>query len=728
MKKFLLIVLGLVVLLIGVALALPFIIPTETYKQQLTAQVERATGRQLSIQGPLHLSLLPSVGLKAENVRFANAPGAADPDMARLKALEVELKVWPLLHGAVEVARFVLVEPEIHLEVAKDGRPNWRFGPKPAKETSPAPAGGGAPGGTSSLPVSEIRLGDIRIENGTLTYADATSGAHERVEAINLTLQLPDLESPLHADGALAYQGQTIKLNLKLDQPLEVIRGGTSALQLAVNSTPAKFGFTGRVSNGALPAAAGGLDLSVPSIRKLAAWLGKPLDFPGQGLQTLTIKGKLDGSPKRVALTDVAIGLDQIAAKGELVADLGGALPKVDGRLDLGAVDLNPYLPPPAPPAGQPAATGQRRGQQPGGQQPGGGQAPAGRAPGQQPPPETAAAGWSDEPIALPPLGGAEVAFELTLDKLRVRALDLGRTVLGLTLKGNTLEAALKQFDLYGGHGSGTLKVALQNGAPAISQQFKLDGLQALPFLTAAAGFDRLEGTASADLALTTRGQSQRQLVSNLNGNGRITFANGAIVGINLAAMVRNAEGAFLNPEAGQTQKTDFAELGGTFTVKQGILANDDMHLQAPALRIGGRGTVDLPKRTLDYRIEPKAAKTLEGQGGQQEVAGILVPVIIRGPWDHLTFTPDLTGVVESALKDPAAVQKQLEDLGDQAKSLEKALKDSNKKGGSDALVEGLSKALGADPSPAPEGSNAPKGQQKPEEQVQKLLKGLLGK
>ena len=72
--------------------------------------------------------------------------------------------------------------------------------------------------------------------------------------------------------------------------------------------------------------------------------------------------------------------------------------------------------------------------------------------------------------------------------------------------------------------------------------------------------------------------------------------------------MVRNAEGAFLNPEAGQTRKTDFAELGGTFTVKQGILANDDMHLQAPALRIGGRGTVDLPKRTLDYRIEPKAA------------------------------------------------------------------------------------------------------------------------
>ncbi len=727
MKKFLLIVLGLVVVLIGVALALPFVIPTETYKQQLTAEVERATGRQLSIQGPLKISLLPSVGLEAENVRFANAPGAAEPDMAKLKALEVELKVWPLLHGAVEVARFVLVEPEIHLEVAKDGRPNWQLGPKATNATSPAPAGGGAAGGTSNLPISDIKLGDIRIQNGTLTYSDATSGAHERVDGVNLSLQLPDLESPLQANGALVYKNQTIKLNLKLDQPLKVIQGGSSPLQLAVDSTPAKFGFTGRVTSGAQPAAAGGLDLAVPSIRKLAAWLGQPLTFPGEGLQTLTLKGKLDGSPQRVALTDVAIGLDQIAAKGEVVADLGGAVPKINGRLDLGAVDLNPYLPPPAPAGTQPAATGQP---QPGGQQTGAGQTPAqaGPAPAGQQPSPAAAAGWSDEPIALPPLGGADVAFELTLDKLRVRALELGRTVLALTLKGNTLDAALKQFDLYGGHGSGTLKVALQNGAPAISQQFKLDGLQALPFLTAAAGFDRLEGTASTELALTTRGQTERQLVQNLNGKGLVTFADGAIVGINLAAMVRNAANAFLNPEAGQTQKTDFTELGGTFTVKQGILANDDMHLQAPALRIGGRGTVDLPKRTLDYRIEPKAAKTLEGQGGQQEVAGLLVPVIIRGPWDHLTFTPDLSGVVESALKNPEAVKQQLEDLGGQAKGLEKALKDSGKKGGTDALVEGLSKALGADQTPPPADAGAAKSQPKPEEQVQKLLKGLLGK
>ncbi len=728
MKKLFLILLGVVVVLIGAALALPFVIPTETYKQQLAAQVERATGRRLDIQGPLHLSLLPSVALEAQDVRFANMPGAVEPEMARLKALLVELKVWPLLHGSVEVARFLLVKPVIHLEVTKAGQPNWQFGPQSSGAAKPAPAGGGG-SNSSTLPISEIKLGDIRIEDGTLTYADAARGAQQRLDAINLSLQLPDLQSPLQANGSLDYKSKTVKVDLKLDKPLEVVHGGGSPLRLTVNSKPARIGFEGQVSNGAEPSAAGGLDLSVPSIRELVAWLGEPLTFEGQGLQTLTIKGKLDGSPKRVALSELAIGLDQISGKGQLVADLGGQVPKVTGRLDLGAVDLNPYLPPAAAAGGQPAgAAGKKQGadRERAPSAAGGKPAPAG-----QPAVEAGAGGWSDEPIAVPPLGVANVAFELTLASLRVQALELGRTVLGLTLQDGTLEAALKELALYDGHGSGKLRVAVDNGVPAITQQFKLDGLQAQPFLTAAAGFKRLEGTASTEFGLTTRGRSQRELVRNLNGDGKITFKDGAIVGINIAAMVRNAADAFLNPEAGQTRKTDFTELGGTFKIKQGILTNDDMHLQAPVLRVDGKGQVDLPKRTIDYRIEPKAAPTLKGQGGKQEVAGILVPVIIRGPWDDPKITPDLSGVVESALKNPEAVKQQIEDLGDQAKGIKKALKDATKqKGGTDALVEGLSKALGGDQNqpPADDGKATTKEpDKKPEEQVQKLLKGLLG-
>ena len=70
--------------------------------------------------------------------------------------------------------------------------------------------------------------------------------------------------------------------------------------------------------------------------------------------------------------------------------------------------------------------------------------------------------------------------------------------------------------------------------------------------------------------------------------------------------------------------------------------------MKAPVFRISGAGTVDLPKRSLNYRIEPKVAATLEGQGGK-DAAGLMVPVIITGPWDNLSYRPDLAAVAKGA-------------------------------------------------------------------------------
>jgi AsmA protein len=192
--------------------------------------------------------------------------------------------------------------------------------------------------------------------------------------------------------------------------------------------------------------------------------------------------------------------------------------------------------------------------------------------------------------------------------------------------------------------------------------------------------------------------------------------------------MVRNAANAFLDPAAGEARKTDFAELSGSFRITDGVVANDDMHLRAPTLRVDGSGRVNLPKRTLNYRLEPKAAATLEGQGGRRDVAGLLVPVIIQGPWDDLTYTPDLTALARRALEDPEALREQIEQLGDQAGGLKDALEQIEEQGGSEALIEGLGRVLGD--RPAPQGEPQQGGQaepRKPEEQVRQLLKGLLG-
>ena len=333
---------------------------------------------------------------------------------------------------------------------------------------------------------------------------------------------------------------------------------------------------------------------------------------------TMSIAGRLTAEHGRYALAQAALQFNAIKATGDFSVDVGNAKPAIKATLDVDMLDLNPYLPPDSTEAKPAAATGAGAG-----------------AGGKQ--------DWSDDPIDASGLKAVEADLTLKTGGLKVRKLEVGKSRLDVALHGGKLTVDLAEMDLYKGQGKGRLAIDGAQPGVGLDATFALKGLQAQPFLAAAAGFERLEGTGNIDLQVAGRGHSQRQIVSALGGKGAVSFTNGAIRGINLASMLRNVTTAFT--DNGGDQKTDFAELGGTFTIASGIVSNQDLALMAPLIRVGGAGTVDLPKRTLNYRVEPKVAATTQGQGGQKDVGGLSVPVIIEGPWSNLSYRPDLAGM-----------------------------------------------------------------------------------
>jgi AsmA protein len=229
------------------------------------------------------------------------------------------------------------------------------------------------------------------------------------------------------------------------------------------------------------------------------------------------------------------------------------------------------------------------------------------------------------------------------------------------------------------------------------------------PFLKDGANFDRLSGTGNLTLSVRSQGASQKALASNMNGNGAMKLKDGAIKGINLAAMVRNVAGAFSGAGLdGGEQKTDFASLGGTWTIASGILSNQDMELLNPLLRIQGAGTADIGNRTVNYVVVPKAVANIEGQGGKQDLTGISVPVRVTGSWDHLTFAPDPKGLLEGALKGMSEAQGAGQD------PLKGALK-------------GLLGQPGAKQDQTQQGGTQPQQPAKKEKPAEQILKGILG-
>jgi AsmA protein len=625
MKK-LLIGVGVVIVVVVVAvLVVPALIPADTYKAQIVERVQAATGRTVQIDGPLKLSVLPVLGFSAEKVSLANAPSQSPPQMVTLDKLDVRVAVLPLLRGELVVDSFVLEKPVIALSVDKNGTPNWQFDAKSAVQSSPAahqaPA---APAANGASPISGLSLSNVRIADGQATYADARSGASYKADAINMDVSLPSLSSPMKANGSLVWNQEKISLTLNVADANALLNGGQTGIDTQLSSAPITLGFKGQLTSGKTMDARGDVNLDVPSVRKLAQWAGEPLNAPGSGYGPLKISGtaNVTGGTK-AEFTNATLSLDAIKGTGDFRYDGSGKRPYVNARLAMGTLDVNPYLPPePAGASGAPAAPAKP--------------APAASAASHE---------WSDAPIDLAPLRTADADLDLAVDGLIYKKIKIGKTHLAVTLKDGKLVSDLTDMAAYQGHGKSKLTLDASQNVPALALNFDLAGFQANPFLKDFMDMERLEGTANADLEVTGRGGSQRAIVSSLNGAGKVQFTNGAIHGIDLASMVRNVTNAFTGGQAGQ-KKTDFSELGGTFTIKNGILTNNDMAMESPLLRVTGKGTVDIPKQSVDYRVDPKVVASLQGQGGKSDLGGIGVPVLIQGPWDNLSYRPDLTAMV----------------------------------------------------------------------------------
>jgi uncharacterized protein involved in outer membrane biogenesis len=166
----------LILLAVVVVLALPVLgaavliasFNPNRYAPQIVAAVERTTGRQLTIGGPitLRLSLTPVIVLR--QLSLANPPGFADANLITLDRVEAQLALLPLLSHRIDILHLHLVDPHIVLERNSAGTPDWVSGP-PAP-TSPAtvvPAPQAAPAAPGQK--YKIALQEVDVSNGQLT-------------------------------------------------------------------------------------------------------------------------------------------------------------------------------------------------------------------------------------------------------------------------------------------------------------------------------------------------------------------------------------------------------------------------------------------------------------------------------------------------------------------------------------------------------------------------------
>ena len=178
------------------------------FKGPVERVVQAKTGRALQI-GNLDVDLGRVTTIRADSITFANADWAKQPKMASADRVEIDVRVWPLLRGSVQLPEIRLTRPDALLQTAPkaDQAGNWDF----MGESS-----GGEP----------LQLRRLHIDDGRLQFLDERGRTNIQVAVRSGEPKQAYAAPPLLVSGKGSWQGNAFTLNGNTESPLELTNSG----------------------------------------------------------------------------------------------------------------------------------------------------------------------------------------------------------------------------------------------------------------------------------------------------------------------------------------------------------------------------------------------------------------------------------------------------------------------------------------------------------------------
>ncbi|MGL5178307.1 MAG: AsmA family protein [Aeromonas veronii] len=720
MKKIVLILLGIAVAALLAIVTLISLIDPNQFKPQLAEQVRKSTGRELVMAGEIDWRFWPSLGLSLETVALRNPAGFAEPDLVRFEQGEASVALLPLLSHRLEIGKVTLSGAHLFIQTKADGSSNLSGLLKDATADASEPVVPATSAPTADSKPWQISLQGVALSQASALVQDDRSGTSLRLE--RLDLDMGQLATGQWVPVTLAAKGSADKLAFDVKGQTQV-----KLAQEVMASELKDLSLSGSLSDPSLR-----LDsFSIKGDRlALGEWSNLTLALKGakgEGQQALlagslegTLKGRLDKEMKLAELSDVLLTaalegdalprpqmklklagfaraeLDkQLITLSKLVMSADEALLSGDGTVQLGAVpaisfdlkgeklDLDKWLAKSVPTT--PAQVKEDK--------------PAAGVANTAANGNKAATGKSEALSAVEPdlgaLKGVDLDGRLQLGSLRLKGLDLGAVDLQVALAKGLL--TLKQFSatVAGGQVSvnGVLDARQQPATYKVHKQ--VAGVNIRPLLQTLAQSDLLEGKGDLDVQVQGRGLSPLALRNGMQGKITLKLSDGALHGINLPEMIREARATLTGKGAEQVKearKTDFSALTASFQIADGIARSNDIQLFAPALRVKGEGQTALVPESLDFLFLTSIVESSKGQGGKDvdELKEITIPVRIGGHWQAPSYQLDVKALLsnnklleEKARKEAERGLKKL--LGDKADN-------DAVKGAADQLLKGLFK------------------------------------
>ena len=294
----------LVLILVGAVMILPGLVPTDTYRDKLEAELSRTLSRDVEITGDIKLSTFPTISIQTDGVSLSNPEGFTSETFMQVEGMSAKVRLIPLLSKQVEISGVEFDSPVISLERRADGKVNWDIGD--STEEKPKNVGPYKRDGRFTDYDPSLKL--LRIKNGNITYKDDAAGQSHTISEVNLDLRAPSLSKPLKLNGDLTFDDLAVSLTGELESPADFLNGKATSFGAELKTQEANVGINGQF------AASQNIEFTA--------------DFSADSQMPLTVAKRFD-LPEDLKLPP----LKSVSANGAINFDGKADFPKIDAKL-----------------------------------------------------------------------------------------------------------------------------------------------------------------------------------------------------------------------------------------------------------------------------------------------------------------------------------------------------------------------------------------------------------
>jgi AsmA protein len=453
------------------------------------------------------------------------------------------------------------------------------------------------PGPLSPLVRQVAALGfeQVTIRRGTLnvTMADGTVETLADIQA-----ELRQRNGQIESQGSFVLRGQRLAFTATLGQPPDKKALQRWSLQASFNGKLVQGTFAGHADLNEDARISGEVDVSTPSLRRIAKWFGIPLQTT-EGFNAATVKGELSWARRSLAFEKARVTIDGNEANGRVVLNLGGERPLIDATLDFNRLELTPYID-----AARPQFLGFD-------------------IPGMP---------WASFDISLPLIRYLDADLRVSARKVALMGYAFGQGAATITAQGGKLRADVTELELNSGTLSAQVTANMSEVVPAFALRAKVENIDTGPTTAFLLGAAALAGRATLSTDLRSHGYSLSDIVRRLSGTTRLSMPEGGRLALDLKALREAAkDGSRGWPKLVKSHvNVDRLEAQARFV--DGVAHLDAIEARAGTLAVTASGRLGLDDASIDLRLTLKPYTPADLPLRPGDMAGSET-VSLRGPW-----------------------------------------------------------------------------------------------